>query len=404
MKQAKPISNSVVRGSRLRIGIVATEFPPMVGGMEQHAFGLANALAETDDVSVYTHLRNLDAKKLCDFSVIPILEGRVYTDYKLLSHEPVDFWLTLNAGYSVLSNYLSKPVFAYCHGNDFLNPWISLSGLEDNIVTAIERVRFFWRYAPRLSSTFNNYLLYQGLSKARVVFVNSSFTRSKLFEVFPRLKQSILVSHPGVNNFFYENLSKFREVSLRPNFDVLRLVTIARLTTSAPKKNVDNIIRAIARLSADIPIDWKIAGDGDRRRELEALARNSGASHCSSFLGNIPNNEIPKLLDEADLFVLPSVASLVDVESFGIVYAEAAARGIPSLISKKGGSIDAVENGVTGIVIDGSSPDEIANGIKYFWLNRRNFNPNAIRAFAERFRWNSIAMSMRKAIEEKLLY
>ena len=172
-----------------------------------------------------------------------------------------------------------------------------------------------------------------------------------MLQTFPRLERPIIVSNPGVNDYFFENLSRSNVSSQSSNNQILRLLTIARLATSAPKKNVDNIIRAIAILEKEIPIDWKIAGDGNRREELEALARYYGIDHRSCFLGNMPNSEIPKLLDEADLFVLPSVASGHDVESFGIAYAEAAARGIPSLMSRMGGATDAVADGRSGICL-----------------------------------------------------
>lgn len=384
------------QGRRLRMGIIATEFPPMVGGMEQHAFGLANALAEIDEICVFTHVRNAEAVKLCNFPIKPVLEGNIYADVKSLMSESVDLWLTLNAGYSVLANHLSSPVFAYCHGNDFLNPWIGLAWLDDIILKRINRTPYLWRFTPLIANKLNYQRLFSGLSKSRAVFVNSHFTQKTLLKKFPQLKQPITVSNPGVNDHFFENFSQSNLNSQLSSNKTLRLLTIARLATSAPKKNVDNIIRAIAILEKEIPINWQVAGDGNRREELEALARSYGIDHCSCFLGNIPNSEIPKLLDEAELFVLPSV------ESFGIVYAEAAARGVPSLMSRMGGATDAVENGQTGIIIDGASPENIADAIRHFWENRDQFNSDDIRTFADQFRWSNIATRMRQVIIDHL--
>ncbi len=387
---------------RLRMGIIATEFPPMVGGMEQHAFGLANTLAETDEICVFTHVRNAEAVKLCNFPIKPVLEGTVYADVKSLRSESVDLWLTLNAGYSVLANHLSTPVFAYCHGNDFLNPWIKLAWLDDIIFKRINRTPYLWRFTPLIANKLNSQRLFNGLSKSRAVFVNSHFTHKTLLKKFPKLKRPITVSNPGVNDHFFKKISQSNVNSQSSSNKTLRLLTIARLATSAPKKNVDNIIRAIATLEKEISINWQIAGDGNRREELEGLARSYGIDHCSCFLGNIPNSEIPKLLDESELFVLPSVASGHDVESFGIVYAEAAARGVPSLMSRMGGATDAVENGRTGIIIDGASPEDIADGIRHFWENCDQFNSDDIRTFADQFRWSNIATRMRQVIIDHL--
>lgn len=383
---------------RLNIGIVATEFPPMVGGMEQHAYGLAKALSVTDDVQVFTHVSNAIATDSSPFPIHAMLLRDLCKDVKLLSQKRFDLWLTLNAGYSSLTKFLRDPVYTYCHGNDFLNPWIKQSKVDSTIRDIMIRTPFVWRFTRCLTRQLTHKRLVRGLSKARIIFVNSHYTRKILLQTFPRLERPIIVSNPGVNDHFFENLSRPSVSSQSSNNQILRLLTIARLATSAPKKNVDNIIRAIAILEKEIPINWKIAGDGNRREELEALAKSYGIDHRSRFLGNIPNNEIPKLLDEADFFVLPSVANGHDVESFGIVYAEAAARGVPSLMSRMGGATDAVADGRSGIIIDGAGPEDIANGIRRFWQIHDSFKLDQIRAFADQFRWSTIAGRMRQAI------
>jgi phosphatidylinositol alpha-1,6-mannosyltransferase len=92
-------------------------------------------------------------------------------------------------------------------------------------------------------------------------------------------------------------------------------------------------------------------------------------------------------MDRSDLFVLPAKASAQDVEAFGIVYAEAAARGLPSLASRAGGATDAVSHMRSGIVIETSDADAIAEGMLAYMRNADRFDPACVRAWAERFRW-----------------
>ncbi len=180
----------------------------------------------------------------------------------------------------------------------------------------------------------------------------------------------------------------------------VRLLTIARLARAARKKNVDNILRALATIKNDIPFDYTILGDGDLRPDLERLALDLGISAQTHFLGNVPNEEIPVWLDNADLLVLPSKASELDVESFGIVYVERPRGGVPSLASRAGGATDAVGDGISGIVLDGSEPDDIAAGIRQFVLQERKFCRSSIIAFANDFRWERVAQFMQEKMGE----
>ena len=378
---------------RLNIGVVATEFPPMVGGMEQHAYGLAKALSMTDDVQVFTHVSNAMAANSSPFPIHAVLLRDLCKDVRLLSEKRFDLWLTLNAVYSSLTRFFPDPVYAYCHGNDFLNPWVQQSKVDATTQDIMSRTPFLWRFTPWLTRQLAQKRLVRGISKARIIFVNSHYTRKILLQTFPRLERPIIVSNPGVNEHFFENWSPSR-TSTRNDPTTLRLLTVARLSSAAPKKNVENVVRAIDLLKREIPINYKVIGDGDRRLELQTLAQDIRLNKQISFLGNVPNEQLPNYLDYTDLFVLVPAG----LESFGIVYAEAAARGVPSLMSRMGGATDAVADGHSGIIIDGAGPEDIANGIRRFWQIRDKLRPDRIRAFADQFRWSTVAGRMRQAI------
>ena len=50
----------------------------------------------------------------------------------------------------------------------------------------------------------------------------------------------------------------------------------------------------------------------------------------------------------------------LDTEGFGVVYIEAAATGLPCIAGRCGGSVEAVEDGVTGVVLDDPTPRTVA--------------------------------------------
>lgn len=99
-------------------------------------------------------------------------------------------------------------------------------------------------------------------------------------------------------------------------------------------------------------------------------------------------------LDAADLFALTSWDPEIrgaGAESFGIVFAEATARGVPCLAARAGGVVDILEDGTNAVLIDDAQPETIAAGLDRFAVMRGGFDPEMIAAGARRFTWPKIA-------------
>lgn len=93
-----------------------------------------------------------------------------------------------------------------------------------------------------------------------------------------------------------------------------------------PKKGLEILIEAVSRLENKQLLTFTIAGDGDTDyvESLKKLAVQKHASHLFNFMGGVYGERKWELLQESDLFVLPTYS-----ENFGIVVAEALATGIP---------------------------------------------------------------------------
>ena len=133
------------------------------------------------------------------------------------------------------------------------------------------------------------------------------------------------------------------------------LLTIARLE---PRKGVDQVIRALPGLAARHPdIVHLVAGPGDDSPRLKALAAELGVAERVHFLGPVADDGMrAALYGAADLLAMPARRQGASVESFGIVYLEAAWHGVPSLAGREGGEADAVLDGETGLLCDGADP------------------------------------------------
>ena len=164
---------------------------------------------------------------------------------------------------------------------------------------------------------------------------------------------------PGVDTARFLPLAPIERASTRARLGLPTtgplVLCVSRLV---PRKGVDTLIEAAARLSASgrFPdLSVVVAGEGRDRRRLEHLIAKTDAP--VRLLGRIPSPDLPGLYACADVFVLccRSRWGGLEQEGFGIVFLEAAAAGIPSVAGDSGGSAEAVLDGETGIVLHHST-------------------------------------------------
>ncbi len=142
------------------------------------------------------------------------------------------------------------------------------------------------------------------------------------------------------------------------------LLTVARLER---RKGVHVVLSLIPRLRRRFPgLQYWVVGEGPERRRLEALARELGIASAVHFWGDVPDADLPAVYAAGDLFVLLPTPDERDgeVEGFGMVYLEAAACGVPSAAWRTGGVAEAVQDGVTGLVVPAGDADAAVEAIE----------------------------------------
>jgi glycosyltransferase involved in cell wall biosynthesis len=157
-----------------------------------------------------------------------------------------------------------------------------------------------------------------------------------------------------------------------------------------PRKGIRFLVEAVARIADRFPdVRLVLAGDGFERPELEALARRLGVAERTTFLGAVPNAELPRYYRAAAVSVIPSLE-----EGFGIPAAEAMGCEVPVVASDAGGLPEVVEDGVTGLVVPRGDADALARALATLLadaeLRRRMGRAGRRRALA-RFDWDQTA-------------
>jgi glycosyltransferase involved in cell wall biosynthesis len=126
-------------------------------------------------------------------------------------------------------------------------------------------------------------------------------------------------------------------------------------------KGVDILLRAFAKLPPAAQL--MIAGDGDLRPFYERLAGDLKIADRVKFLGRVSDAELPNVYRSADVHVLPSING---GEAFGLVTLEAAASGLPSVVSDLPGVRTLVVKGQTGYLAKPSDVDDLAYQLQRF--------------------------------------
>lgn len=136
--------------------------------------------------------------------------------------------------------------------------------------------------------------------------------------------------------------------SAAPPNERVRLLTVTRLAYEDRYKGVDVAIRAVrAAVDAGRDVEYAIVGDGDDRGRLEQIAADLNVTDRVRFLGRVDDDGLLAEYGRCDVFVLPSKG-----EGFGFVFLEAMAHGKPVVASPVGGTLDVVDHGVTGLLVD----------------------------------------------------
>ncbi len=175
----------------------------------------------------------------------------------------------------------------------------------------------------------------------------------------------VCVSREGAELSRAQGVAEYKLRTLHNGIDVSRFnytgpraegpaVMIGRLS---PEKGVENLIRAMAIIAGLEPgFRLEIAGDGRCMGELRELSHSLGLGTYVRFLGEV--RDVAEVLQRASMFVLPS-----KTEGISLTLLEAMSSGLPVIATRVGGTIEVIEEGVSGLMVTAKSPAELAGAM-----------------------------------------
>ncbi len=172
----------------------------------------------------------------------------------------------------------------------------------------------------------------------------------------------LYVLRPGVDTRLFAPRPPARRAADRAGRERI-ILSVGRVVR---QKNFEAVVCALPRVRRAVPgIRYWIRGDGPEKIHLAALACRLGVGDCLAFLEECPYEELPKLYNACDLFVMPNqtVAESGEQEGFGMVFAEASACSKPVIGGRSGGAIEAVVEGESGVLVDPSDVNALADAM-----------------------------------------
>lgn len=143
-------------------------------------------------------------------------------------------------------------------------------------------------------------------------------------------------------------------------------------------KRVDLLINALHRLKSEGKVfRLTLVGEGPERKNLEKLAKKLLGTSFYEFKEFIPSDEVPFLMAQYDIYVLPSNA----YEGWGAVVNEAMSVGCAVIASDKtGAGASLIEHGVNGLLFKSGSEDSLYDCLSQLVNNKELINDFSIKS------------------------
>jgi len=183
--------------------------------------------------------------------------------------------------------------------------------------------------------------------QAHIICV-SHYTESVVHTALPGAQTAVIPN--GVNAELFAAAVAVRRSAPPHPLTVLAVGAVKR------RKGMLELVQAMAVVRRSLPeaqavIIGSLTSEPDYVAQVQAAIRDLGLEGAVHLRGHVPEADLRAAYAQADVFALPSLNQGWKFEGYGIVYLEAGAAGLPVIGTRDCGAEDAIEDGVTGLLI-----------------------------------------------------
>jgi len=222
----------------------------------------------------------------------------------------------------------------------------------------------------KIVTTFHGYDIRLGIQNGNDYYAELKKDGDVFLSISPYNKQHLLrfgfdpnkiIDHPvGIDtrrfNFRWE--SEFCRD--HDNHRTIRILTVARLVSEKGLEYGIRSIKEVLKRNSSAKIQYNIVGDGEQKSQLEELTRTLDLTGVVKFLGSLDQSGVRKTLQQADVFLLPSIN-----EALPVSLMEAQATGLPVVASNVGSVDKVVNNEKSGFLVPERDVDALAERLGY---------------------------------------
>ena len=360
--------------------ISTRNFPPEIGGIQSLMGGLSLSLLKHGPVKVFAEKTSEDNNfdKNNGIDVTRVSGFKIFRKYRKAN--------------LIREFSLKNSVRAF-----FFDHWKSIEKIDDKILrNTTSFCLIHSKEINHIQGSFTNKRMLKALNKAKFVISNSEFTK-RLAIKNGLSENKIQIIHPGCNYPIKTDIKSIDKAKDLYRNCFPKIITVARLDK---RKSHQNILMTIKNLKPRFPnIKYISIGDGEEMQNLQNLKNELGLGNEVLLLKESTELLKVALLEQSDLFLMPSVIYKKSVEGFGISFIEAAAYRTGSIGGIAGGASDAIQDGISGYLCDGGDLNSIYEAVIKFYDNDnyKQLGKNAF-IFSKNFHWDKIIKKYIKLI------
>ena len=333
-----------------KILLVTNDLGPRAGGIESFVLSLVERVPK-GCLIIYTSTQKgsapFDAQLLERFGAVVIRDrAKILLPTPRVNHRAV----------KILKQYQIKTVwFGAAAPLALMAKQLRTSGAT-NIVALSHGHEIWWAKIPILKQ-----LLRKIIKDVDHLGYLGQFTKGEIVKASNQIDKFVQIA-PGIDTDHFMPKSARADLIKKYRLEDRRvIVSVGRLVH---RKGQDKLIESIPKILQSFPdAVLLLVGEGPIKQMLKNTAKQLGVTNQIIFAGRVQHIDLPDYICLGEVFAMPvrSRFAGLEAEGLGIVYLEASACGLPVIVGNSGGATDAVIDGVTGLLVDGSDTDQIAD-------------------------------------------